>query len=57
MTLRFARRPRLVAATFEHVLGPTKPITGVVRLKAPGSHWRASESSGRAGDLDRGLGP
>jgi RNA polymerase sigma factor (sigma-70 family) len=31
-TLRFPA-PRLAAATFDHVLGPTKPIAGIVRLK------------------------
>jgi RNA polymerase sigma factor (sigma-70 family) len=29
-----AADPLLVGATFEHVAGPTKPITGVIRLKA-----------------------
>ncbi len=33
--LRFPA-PRLVAATFEHILGPCKPIAGVVRLKGTG---------------------
>ncbi len=28
--------PLLVGATFEHIVGPTKPITGVVRSKATG---------------------
>ena len=28
--------PPIVGATFEHVVGPTRPITGVVRLKATG---------------------
>ncbi|MFI5454407.1 MAG: sigma-70 family RNA polymerase sigma factor [Isosphaerales bacterium] len=28
--------PRLVGATFEEIVGPTKPITGVVRLKGTG---------------------
>jgi hypothetical protein len=28
--------PRLVGATFEHIAGPSKPITGVVRSKADG---------------------
>jgi protocatechuate 3,4-dioxygenase beta subunit len=36
--MRIGRPPaiRLVGATFEHVAGPTKPITGVVRSKATG---------------------
>jgi RNA polymerase sigma factor (sigma-70 family) len=35
VTLRFPA-PSLVSATFEHFAGPTKPITGVVRLKDTG---------------------
>src|SRR5262249_9085601 len=29
-------KPALLGATFEHIVGPTKPITGVVRSKATG---------------------
>jgi RNA polymerase sigma factor (sigma-70 family) len=38
MTMRIGRPPaiQLVGATFEHVAGPTKPITGAVRSKAIG---------------------
>ena len=35
VTLRFPA-PSLVSATFEHLVGPAKPITGVVRLKGTG---------------------
>ena len=35
----------LVGATFEHVAGPTKPITGVVRRRRPAGPWRASRST------------
>ena len=47
--------PPIVGATFEHVAGPTKPIEGVVRLKATGHLSRGSMS--RAGSRRPGPRP
>ena len=41
--------PRLVGATFEHIVGPTKPIVGVVRSKATGQPVEGIRVFGRRG--------
>jgi protocatechuate 3,4-dioxygenase beta subunit len=41
------QRDMLVGAIFEHIVGPTKPITGVVRLKATGKRLAGVEVVGK----------
>ena len=42
-------KPQLVGATFEHIAGPSKPITGVVRLKGMGKPLEGITILGTAG--------